>query len=442
RLRAGGEGDTTREARLLISKRECRKTQRLAPDPSRKKKEWKGRRGREGNCSLNQINIEGSWGAGLDLGTHPTVSSQPSYRSPFPTTDWLVWGGRPCGVTVSCGSEPDRAPHSLMLIHSSLFHFPRVPSLTVSPNLSLLERGRGGTGSIYVWASGDGGSYDDCNCDGYASTIWTISINSAINDGRTTLYHKSCSSTLAFTFNNGRKRNPEAGVATPDLYGNCTLRHSGTSAAAPEAAGVFTLAVEAKYQNQLHNEVHQWRRNWVGLEFDHLFGYGVLDTGAMVKMAKDWKTVPERFHCVGSPVQDLEKILTTGKLVLTLTTDTCEGKENFVHYLEHVQAVVTVNVTRRGDLNINMMSPVCTKSIPLSQCPRDATAKLGFVGSVPQKGVLKEWTLLLHGSQSAPYIDQVVWGHQSKMAMSKKEELEEELEEVMQRSLKSILGKD
>ncbi|KAB0382389.1 hypothetical protein FD755_004306 [Muntiacus reevesi] len=322
------------------------------------------------------------------------------------TTDWLVWGGRPCGVTVSCGSEPDRAVYS-----SSLSHL-----------------GRGGTGSIYVWASGDGGSYDDCNCDGYASIMWTIYINSAINDGRTTLYHKSCSSTLAFTFNNGRKRNPEAGVATPDLYGNCTLRHSGTSAAAPEAAGVFALALEAKYQNQLHNEVHQWRRNWVGLEFDHLFGYGVLDTGAMVKMAKDWKTVPERFHCVGSSVQDLEKILTTGKLVLTLTTDTCEGKENFVHYLEHVQAVVTVNVTRRGDLNINMMSPMCTKSIPLSHAP--------------QKGVLKEWTLLLHGSQSAPYIDQVVWGHQSKMAMSKKEELEEELEEVMQRSLKSILGKD
>lgn len=35
--------------------------------------------------------------------------------------------------------------------------------------------------------------------------------------------------------------------ATTDLYGNCTLRHSGTSAAAPEAAGVFALAIEAKY---------------------------------------------------------------------------------------------------------------------------------------------------------------------------------------------------
>ncbi|EGW11770.1 Neuroendocrine convertase 2 [Cricetulus griseus] len=348
---------------------------------------------------------------------------------------------------------------------------------------SLIYQGRGGKGSIYVWASGDGGSYDDCNCDGYASSMWTISINSAINDGRTALYDESCSSTLASTFSNGRKRNPEAGVATTDLYGNCTLRHSGTSAAAPEAAGVFALALEANLdltwrdmqhltvltskRNQLHDEVHQWRRNGVGLEFNHLFGYGVLDAGAMVKMAKDWKTVPERFHCVGGSVQNPEKIPPTGKLVLTLETNACEGKENFVRYLEHVQAVITVNATRRGDLNINMTSPMGTKSILLSRRPRDDDSKvgfdkwpfmtthtwgedargtwtleLGFVGSAPQKGLLKEWTLMLHGTQSAPYIDQVVRDYQSKLAMSKKQELEEELDEAVERSLQSILRKN
>jgi len=40
------------------------------------------------------------------------------------------------------------------------------------------------------------------------------------------------------------------GVATTDLYGQCTLKHSGTSAAAPEAAGVFALALEAKYEGR------------------------------------------------------------------------------------------------------------------------------------------------------------------------------------------------
>uniref|UniRef100_A0A3Q3WM28 Neuroendocrine convertase 2 n=1 Tax=Mola mola TaxID=94237 RepID=A0A3Q3WM28_MOLML len=355
--------------------------------------------------------------------------------------------------------------------------------LTLQAMADGVNKGRGGKGSIYVWASGDGGSYDDCNCDGYASSMWTISINSAINDGRTALYDESCSSTLASTFSNGRKRNPEAGVATTDLYGNCTLRHSGTSAAAPEAAGVFALALEANpdltwrdmqhlsvltsKRNQLHDEVHQWRRNGVGLEFNHLFGYGVLDAGGMVKMAKEWKTVPERFHCVAGSIQETHKIQSGSKLVLAITTEACQGQDNFVRYLEHVQAVVTVNASRRGDLNINMTSPMGTKSILLSRRPRDDDSKVGFdkwpfmtthtwgedprgtwvleVGfqsEEPQHGVLKEWTLMLHGTQSAPYIDQIVRDYQSKLAMSKKEELEEELDEAVERSLKSLLSKN
>ncbi|KAG8000158.1 Neuroendocrine convertase 2 [Nibea albiflora] len=279
--------------------------------------------------------------------------------------------------------------------------------LTLQAMADGVNKGRGGKGSIYVWASGDGGSYDDCNCDGYASSMWTISINSAINDGRTALYDESCSSTLASTFSNGRKRNPEAGVATTDLYGNCTLRHSGTSAAAPEAAGVFALALEAN------------------------------------------------------------KIQSGNKLVLAINTEACQGKDNFVRYLEHVQAVVTVNASRRGDLNINMTSPMGTKSILLSRRPRDDDSKVGFdkwpfmtthtwgedprgtwvlevgfQGEEPQRGVLKEWTLMLHGTQSAPYIDQIVRDYQSKLAMSKKEELEEELDEAVERSLKSLLSKN
>lgn len=119
-------------------------------------------------------------------------------------------------------------------------------SLTIACSLIAGHlQGRNGLGNIYVWASGDGGEEDDCNCDGYAASMWTISINSAINDGQNAHYDESCSSTLASTFSNGAK-DPNTGVATTDLYGKCTTTHSGTSAAAPEAAGVFALALEAK----------------------------------------------------------------------------------------------------------------------------------------------------------------------------------------------------
>lgn len=80
-----------------------------------------------------------------------------------------------------------------------------------------VSQGRRGLGNIYVWASGDGGGEDDCNCDGYAASMWTVSINSAINDGQNAHYDESCSSTLASTFSNGAK-DPNIGVVSVDGF--------------------------------------------------------------------------------------------------------------------------------------------------------------------------------------------------------------------------------
>lgn len=334
-----------------------------------------------------------------------------------------------------------------------------------------VNKGRGGLGSLYVWASGDGGSNDDCNCDGYASSMWTISINSAINDGRTALYDESCSSTLASTFSNGRNRHPEAGVATTDLYDNCTLAHSGTSAAAPEAAGIFALALEANPQlswrdvqhitvltsdrNQLYDDHYHWQCNGIGLEFNHLFGFGVLDAGKMVKMAKEWVTVPERFHCTGATYDGVSEVPNSANgesLVLRLNTDACKDQDNRVEYLEHTQAIITLNSTRRGDVIIRLTSPMGTKSLLLSSRPLDDDSNDGFqrwpfmtthtwgenptgewVLEVAMKdgseaaSFVSEWTLVLHGTQTAPYIDEARSRSKCKKEVEKTEILEQEL---------------
>ena len=59
------------------------------------------------------------------------------------------------------------------------------------------------------------------------------------------------------------------------------------------------LVVLTSKRNQLHDNTleHPWQLNGAGLEFNHLFGYGVLDAGDMVDLAIDWVNVPERFHC-------------------------------------------------------------------------------------------------------------------------------------------------
>ncbi|CAH1790843.1 unnamed protein product [Owenia fusiformis] len=314
-----------------------------------------------------------------------------------------------------------------------------------------VNNGRGKKGSIYVWASGDGGPDDDCNCDGYAASMWTISINSATNDGQTAGYDESCSSTLASTFSNGKAGYEDAGVATTDLYGKCTTRHSGTSAAAPEAAGVFALALDANpdltWRDMQHltvltskrnhlfdpNGYHNWTINGAGLEFNHLFGYGVLDAGSIVDLALNWKSVPERFHCTAGSVKGKYAFNSSVAIVLTIDTDACLGQDNEIKYLEHVQSFISVKASRRGDLTMYLTSPMGTKSMILSKRPRDADSKDGFtkwpfmtthswaetpVGTWTlvvvfdsdehQTGTLFDWTLMLHGSQESPYAKQQI----------------------------------
>lgn len=59
-------------------------------------------------------------------------------------------------------------------------------------------------GSIFVWASGNGGKHrDNCNCDGYTNSIYTISISSASQSGVMPWYLEQCSSTLATTYSSG-----------------------------------------------------------------------------------------------------------------------------------------------------------------------------------------------------------------------------------------------
>ncbi|CAH0550892.1 unnamed protein product [Brassicogethes aeneus] len=52
-------------------------------------------------------------------------------------------------------------------------------------------------------------------------------------------------------------------AATTDLYGKCTTTHSGTSAAAPEAAGVFALALEAKFLKSLLRVLRIQLAKWI-----------------------------------------------------------------------------------------------------------------------------------------------------------------------------------
>ena len=54
-------------------------------------------------------------------------------------------------------------------------------------------------------------------------------------------------------------------------------------------------------------------------------------------------------------------------LFLTIETTSCAGTDTEVNYLEHVQAVITLNATRRGDVELFMRYCEVTNHTTLSR---------------------------------------------------------------------------
>lgn len=103
-----------------------------------------------------------------------------------------------------------------------------------------IRKGRGGLGAIFVWATGNGGHYNDyCNCDGYITSIFTVSVGAVNDRGKSPWYAEPCPSTLAVTYSSGASEGNDKQIVTTDLRRSCTKSHTGTSAAAPLAAGWY-----------------------------------------------------------------------------------------------------------------------------------------------------------------------------------------------------------
>uniref|UniRef100_A0A3P9MLC7 Furin (paired basic amino acid cleaving enzyme) b n=1 Tax=Oryzias latipes TaxID=8090 RepID=A0A3P9MLC7_ORYLA len=251
-----------------------------------------------------------------------------------------------------------------------------------------ITKGRSGLGSIFVWASGNGGrEQDSCNCDGYTNSIYTLSISSTTQSGSVPWYSEPCSSTLATTFSSG---NPgEKQIVTTDLRQKCTDSHTGTSASAPLAAGIIALALEANmnltWRDMQHLVVRtsqpghlsaaDWKTNGVGRTVSHSYGYGLLDAAAMVGLAQNWTTVGPQHQCVHTMLAEPRDI--GNKLVFSKSLDACWGRPDYVSSLEHVQARLTLSHNQRGKLAVHLISPLGTRSTLLFPRPNDYSSE-GF----------------------------------------------------------------
>ncbi|KAM9620457.1 proprotein convertase subtilisin/kexin type 4 [Morphnus guianensis] len=256
-----------------------------------------------------------------------------------------------------------------------------------------VTKGRGGLGSIFIWASGNGGlNYDNCNCDGYANSIYTLSVGSVLADGRRPWYGEGCSAILTTTYSS--RTTSEVQIVTTDLHHRCTDKHTGTSASAPLAAGMIALALEAnpaltwrdlqhlviRTSKPAHLQAEDWAVNGVGRKVSHHYGYGLLDAGLLVEMAKEWTGTRPQRRC---SVKALHTPRNIGSK-LTISTDvSCSGRTKHIRSLEHVQVQLSLSYSRRGDLVIALTSPMGTTSTLVTVRPYD-TSQQGY----------KDWTFM------------------------------------------------
>ncbi|CAF1247892.1 unnamed protein product [Rotaria magnacalcarata] len=306
-----------------------------------------------------------------------------------------------------------------------------------------ITEGRNGKGVIYVWASGNGGRrQDNCNCDGYTGSIYTISISSASEHQQSPWYAERCPSTMATTYSSGAYKDQK--VTTTDLHDSCTDDHTGTSASAPLAAGIFALVLEANPQLTWRDmqhlvawtseyaplaDNHGWTTNGAGFKVNSRFGFGLLNAAALTEAARNWVTVPKQSICQIEPTKFTpQRISAARPLEIDFEVKGCEGENNVVRFLEHVQLYVTISYTRRGALKINITSPHGTRTTLLSERDQD-TSTDGFknwsfmsvhnwgenpkgvwtikimdaTGDMENLGALEDFRLVLHGTSEAPH---------------------------------------
>ena len=160
--------------------------------------------------------------------------------------------------------------------------------------------GRGGKGTIHVWAAGNGGDNDDVNYDGYANSVYTIAVGAVTDNGERSWYSDPGAAKLVSAPSNGDLT--DQGVTTTTTSGEYTYDFGGTSSATPLVAGIVALMLEANpnlgwrdvqeilvQSARKINPTHSsWSDNGAGIPFSHDYGAGLIDAALAVSMSENW----------------------------------------------------------------------------------------------------------------------------------------------------------
>lgn len=263
--------------------------------------------------------------------------------------------------------------------------------LTLVALKSAAETGRGGKGTIIMWAGGNGlEANDNSNYDGYANSIYTIAVGAFDSQSQQAYYSEPGANLVITAPSSGST--PALGITTVDRSGsvgynsgatsgeisgqaNYTQTFGGTSSATPTASGIVALMLEAnpnlgwrdvqEILMRSAKKVNSSDTDWkmliapATINHNHKFGAGLIDATAAVTLANAW---------VNLSAQLKKTVTQTGLSIAILNNNTTGITREFVITpqdnlrVEHVTVMVNINHTSRGNLKITLTSPSGTVS--------------------------------------------------------------------------------
>ncbi len=286
----------------------------------------------------------------------------------------FLWNGGTSGIQVDISSN-SWGPFDG-------FVNPSAPGLLARDGLRLATtNGRGGLGTVFVWAGGNGGLIDNVNADGYANSRFVIAVGAVANSGKRSSYSEIGSPLLVCAPSNGGF----LGITTTDVSGdggynfngafgespdvNYTNSFGGTSSATPLVSGVAALVMEANtalgYRDVMEiltstaTKVDAadagWATNGSGFLFNHSYGGGMVDATAAVIRAESWVNLAaevQEERVLAAPAVPVVIPDAVGALERDFNFSTAQNVR-----VEHIEVQLDIKHANRSDLDILLISP-------------------------------------------------------------------------------------
>ena len=309
-----------------------------------------------------------------------------------------------------------------------------------------LREGAGGRGVFYTWAAGNGALVDDnANYGEYTNYYGVTAVCAVNNQGVRSLYSES-GANLWICAPSNDQRQGRPGIVTSIDYNTYRRSFGGTSAAAPTVSGVVALLrgsdrrltwrdvklilAGSARQNDPGNtgwETGAAKYGSAGenYSFNHEYGFGVVDAGAAMDLARGWTSLPplakQSVNSTGGSVA-VPDSQTTVNSSLTVASDvdgaTCEYRNGAfqtvtsghvppasVDFVEFVEVNTDFEAPAFRDLTVKLVSPsgaVSTLAVPKPEGERVGLEEVFRFGSARHLGEdpAGTWTLEISDDRS------------------------------------------